>query len=491
MGILDQNIDYKESIPLWGQTRAAVEGKGKVLTLAMNGTLASPLYRETPSNYDIVRQRKFNYWNRAKYFNATGRTADAYAGMVWSKPAVKEWSPQMYFLDKTADGSNSIREVMQKVTDEVIVTGRFGQLADAGVTDGQTIAEQESNNPIMVNYHPEQIYYVREDGNTLKEVRLHESYEYKIDEFDYETRPQIRRLVMIDGEYHNQVWRIDSSNNAQSSSNLYSDIIPKASKKSFPFIPFQFYGAEDNTPRIGTIPLFDLGSQNLGHYTLDADNRDNLHYHGQGMTNIFTSMDSTEFDAANPNGLDVGAKGRNMLDQGDRVEILQLESTGAIAAEMLRDEQRMIMLGAQVVTETSSTATLGAKEMEFGASTSTLKRISQNISAGVGNILTWMQMFKGINTPISYTLNTEFVTDDMTPEQITAHMTSVQMGMLPPSSFNETARKAGFTKDTDDEIKQKLEDEAFNAGGTSEEQAALEAENDALKQELADLKAGN
>ncbi len=493
MGILDKNKDYEQALPLWTQTRAAVEGKNAVLELAMGGGLCSPLYRTTKTNHEQVRLRKFNYWNRAKYFNATGRTSDAYGGMIWSKPPAPEWSPQMSFLDETADGSNSIREVAQKVTDDMIDVGRYGMLADMGSTDGQTMAEQEANNPRAIGYISDQIYYWREDGNTLQEVRLTESYQEKVkdNDFDYETKTQVRRLIMIDGVYHNQVWRgKEGSNSKDKVYSMVSDATPKASGKLFNLIPFQFFGADDNSPAIGSIPMFDLGSQNLGHYTLDADNRDNLHYHGQGMTNIFTSMDTTEFDENNPNGLDVGAKGRNLLKQDDKVEILQIEATGAIPAEMLRDEQRMIMLGAQVVTDTSSTATLGAKEMEFGASTSTLKRISQNATSGLNQVLEWMQLFKGIATPISYTLNTEFVTDDMTPEQVNAHIVAVQQGMLPPSSFGDTARKAGFTKLTNDEIKTAIEDEAFVPGGTTEEQATLEAEIERLKEENAALKAG-
>jgi hypothetical protein len=491
MGILDSNEEYKLALPLWKQTRAAIVGKGEVLALAMDGGLCSPLYRETKTNYEMVRKRKFNYWNRAKYFNATGRTADAYGGMIWSKPAVPEWSPQMDFLNDTADGSNSLREVMQGVTDHVLATGRFGQLADTGSAEGQTMLEQERNNPRMIGYNEKQIYYVRESGDTLQEVRLHESYEEQTGEFDFEEKHQVRRLILIDGIYHNQIWRGNSKSSGGESYSLHDDITPKANGNTFKFIPFQFYGAEDNTPKIGGIPLFDLGSQNLGHFILDADNRENLHYHAQGMTNIFSSMETEEFDLANPNGLDVGAKGRNMLNQGDRVEILQLEATGALAAEMGRDEQRMIMLGAQVVQDASSNVTLGAKQMEFGASTSTLKRISENITAGAKNVLTWMQMFKGVTTPISYTLNTEFVTDSMTPEMVSAHMAAIQMGELPPSTFNETARKAGLTKLNDEEIKQAKENEAFTPAGTTEEQATIQAENEALKQELADLKAGS
>ena len=59
--------------------------------------------------------------------------------------------------------------------------------------------------------------------------------------------------------------------------------------------------------------MYDLADYNIGHFILDCDNRENLHYHGQGMTNVYTGMSSETFQDANPDGLDVGAKGVNQL----------------------------------------------------------------------------------------------------------------------------------------------------------------------------------
>jgi hypothetical protein len=81
----------------------------------------------------------------------------------------------------------------------------------------------------------------------------------------------------------------------------------------------------------------------------------------------------------------------------------------------------------------------------------------------------------GVNGDISYRLNTEFITDEMSPEKLTAHMTLVQMGMLPMSTLNESARKAGLTKKTDEELEQELGEQAFNVSGMTQEQATAMA----------------
>ncbi|MCP4928871.1 MAG: DUF4055 domain-containing protein, partial [Gammaproteobacteria bacterium] len=175
----------------------------------------------------------------------------------------------------------------------------------------------------------------------------------------------------------------------------------------------------------------------------DAENRDNLHYHGQGMTVVYTDMDSTDFRMANPAGLDVGAKGLNQLQQGDKVEILQLQATGAISAAMQEDESRMVQLGAQVVTSSNTIETLGAKRIDANATTSVLKRISINCTEGIEQLLNWCAGFLGINEEQLYKLNTEFITDSMDAQMIQQLFQLVQGGKLPDSVIYETARKEG------------------------------------------------
>ena len=179
----------------------------------------------------------------------------------------------------------------------------------------------------------------------------------------------------------------------------------------------------------------------------------------------------------------------NMLEQGGKVDIMQIEATGAIPAEMLRDEDRMVMAGAQLVTDNSANETLGAKRIDANASMSALKRISYNISDGIKQLLTWTSLFLGVENESFYKLNSDFITDDLTPEMINAHMALVQGNILPAVTLNETARKAQLTDLSNEDIAQALNDQQLLTGGTSEEQASMQAENDALKEEIAMLKA--
>ena len=474
MSIRTIHDQYTNALPLWDQTQAAIGGKAAILKMMF--CLTDPMYRFTEDNREELTLRKAMYWKRARYFNATGRTHDSNDGMIHAKKAEVELPTALDYLKRDATGSgDSLRVLSQKITQDLGGVGRYGCLVDTN-QDGVTSKAQEESgekSPYIVPYSAWQIFHWRVDGG-IQEVRLFETYQEKLDEYNYVSKEQIRRLVLIDGVYHNQVFR---------GGDMVESVTPIMNGSTMKYIPFQFFGADDNSADVGSITLFDLGSQNLGHFTLDADNRDNLHYHGQGMTNIYTD-DAALMNTNNPNGLDVGAKGKNVFSKDDRVEILQIEATGAIATEMLRDEQRMVMLGAQLVQNVSTNQTLGAKEIEANATTSVLKRISENASEGIEQLLTWCAGFLGNTEEIKYRLNTEFVTDSMTPEMLAQHYAAVQAGYLPMTTYFESARRAGLTKGDDEELIKDLGEQSMGIQGTTEEMAKLIAENEALKEQL-------
>lgn len=460
------------------KVRAIIRGKDALLE--MQDCLCQPQYSQTN---EVARQRKIAYFSRGQLFPATARTDVSLTGMIWSKEPVSELAPQLEYLTDNADGEGcGLRDVMQDVSDDVIPLGRYFVLVDMPMQDTDesgnpippTRAQQENGQfaPRLIQYKPEQVFYTRTGGNkcSLQEVRLSEVVSVQNDksQFDWEDKIYTRRLVLIDGIYHNQ--RFDESDK------IISDVIPIANGSPLNYIPGVIFGSDANTAEISKIPLLDLANLNEGHFMLDCDNRENLHFHGQGMTNVYTSMSGEEFNELNPNGLDVGAKGKNMLGTDDRVEILQIAATGAIAEEMMRDEKRMIASGAQLVQNTNTNVTLGAKEMEFGASTSSLKRSAHNLTSGANTLLMYVSDFLNVSQVSTYTLNSDFVTDDMSPQMIAEHLKSVQAGVMPRESYYQTARDVGFTNEDDETLKQQLEDESLDfADGMSEQDAISKA----------------
>ena len=508
MALNEKDSNYIEQYELREQTRAAIAGKYEVLKII--SCLPGPQYKKFFSFDGMSKEaqaqamhcntqnslRVDSYWSRGRWFPATGRTYETLGGMVWSKEPEQDIQPKLEYLVDNADGTGcGLREVAQKAVDRVIADARYGILVDmpaapvdfSGDRVQLTRAQNESGDfsPKWIQYNADNIIYFRNSGNScgVDEIRLIEVKLEPKGEFDYEEKTYIRRLVMIDGIYHNQLWTDKNE--------MDSDFTPVANGSNLTEIPFQFFGADDNSAEYSKLPLYDLAQQNFGHFVLDCDDRDNLHFHGQGMTVVSTDMSKDEFDDMNPNGLDVGARGMNMLDATGSVNVIQIEATGAISTKISSDEDRMIMSGAQLVTDNSANETLGAKRIDANASMSALKRISYNVSDGFKQLFTWTSQFLGETNESFYKLNDEFITDDLTPEMINAHLALVQGGILPAISLNQTARKAKLTDKSDEDIAEALNDQQLLTGGTSEEQASVQAQLDAALEEIAALKASD
>ncbi len=492
--ILHKCDSFTQRLTDWEQTRAAIKGKNEVVKIIT--LLPSPLYNNytsclnsnDPIAFEVYKQQQTTnrlrmeaYWARGRYYNASGRTHTSLNGMLWSKQPEVELNSQIQYIESSANGGNvSLNDFVRDLSSEDLEVGRGGVLVDMPQMEGRpTIAEVENGfSARFVGYKAESIFYWRLNPitNKLEEVRLFEIKEVKVDNFNYEVKQYVRRLVLIDGVYINELY--------DDGCKLIQSTQPRANGRALNYIPFQFFGAVSNTPDIDNPPLYDLAQVNLGHFVLDCDNRDNLHYHGQGMTNIYTDMTPQEFMQKNPAGLDVGAKGRNMFSQGDKVEVLQIAATGAIAEEMMRDEKRMVSLGAQLVQDVNTNVTLGAKEMEFGASVSQLKQISYNISEGITRCLNWADVFMGgAGEGNEFKLNTDFVTDNLTPEMLNHYFAAVQGGVIPKSIYYEALRGVGATTLDNDEITELAAQEGADLQGESEELARLRAENEALREQ--------
>ena len=490
------------------QTRAAIAGKYEVLKIRT--CLPGPQYKTFPSYSGMTPEaqaqanrcnaqntlRVASYWSRGRWFPATGRTYETLGGMIWSKEPESDIQPKLEYLIDNADGTGcGLREVAQKTTDRVIADARYGILVDMPAAplnaNGDRVQLTRAQNedpafmPKWIQYNADSIIYTRNAGkaNSVDEIRLTEihSIQSTKDSKQWEDKIYIRRLIIVDGVYYNELW--------DDKENLIGRVAPVADGKNLTEIPFQFFGADDNSPEYSKLPLYDLANSNLGHFVLDCDNRDNLHYHGQGMTVVSTDMDKEAFDEMNPNGLDVGARGMNMLEQGGKVEIIQIASTGAIPAEMIRDEDRMVMSGAQIVKPGGSTETATSKRIDANASMSTLKRMSYNVGDGFTQLFVWTAKFLGEVSTSTYKPNTDFITDDLTPEMINAHIALVQGNILPAITLNETARKAQLTDLSNEDIAIELSNQSLLTEGTSEEQAGLQAQLDAALEEIAALKA--
>lgn len=474
--------EYDDNLDKFALVRACLRGKKEVVSLG-EGIMPSPDYKVvnyvgentygekvTYSNESEIAQRKIAYWARARWLPATKKTQQALDGLIHSHAHDIEVDEKLEFL--------RVDDAVKKITSNVTAFGEYGVLVTTDGSLGTNAGERDRNltNIKWVHYAPEDIIYKRFKGEKLVEVRLMERVEEKDGEYNYKHVKAIRRLVIgEDGKYYNQLAK-EYGDTEEDKAQWSEPVLIGGSASDE--ITFFLFGADHNGGVCDYIPLFDIAQLNAGHLRLDADNRDNLHYHGQGMTNIYTDMDPEQMMERNPAGMDCGASGRNVFMQGDRVEILQIDATGAIPAEIERDERRIVMAGAQLATTGADSKTLGGKQMDAASTMAPQKRVAVNCSDGIEQLLRWTYKFAGITGEPKYRLNTNFVSDSMTFQDVAAAFQAVLAGKLPDEILFDVARKAGYTKLEDDEIMEKVRDGALT-GGMTEEQARLLAQQEA------------
>ncbi len=149
---------------------------------------------------------------------------------------------------------------------------------------------------------------------------------------------------------------------------------------------------------------------------------------------------------------------------------------------MLRDEQRMVMLGAQVVMDKAASQTATGAVIESNASSSQLKRLAHNTGMGLTQNFKWCAMMKGVSQTeidkIFVHMNTKFSTDELDATDLQAVFAGVQGSYLPIEVYREAVRKAGVTDKTDEEMDELLQGEMD--GGESQALAELRVMVDQL-----------
>lgn len=114
---------YDEYAPVWRKCRDAAGGQRKVH--AGKELYLPKLHGQTAEGYA-------DYLKRALFFNATGRTVDGFAGVMFRKagtvklPSVmdKEWRKDINMSGRSLEGF--VREIVE----DVLIVGRAGVLAD-------------------------------------------------------------------------------------------------------------------------------------------------------------------------------------------------------------------------------------------------------------------------------------------------------------------------------------------------------------------------
>jgi hypothetical protein len=458
------NAAYSQNVKKWELMRDVLD----VDKVKAKGTR----YLPQPSPEDASDENKLRYAQyveRAQFLGVTGRTIEGLVGAIFRRSPQCELPASLDYLKENADGSgNSLEQLSKMICGESLTVGRGGLLSDYPSADEGLSAEDVARIGLsarIAHYPTESIINWRTRNisgqQMLDMVVLCEVVDEWKDEFASDKTTQYRVLIMRDGVYHQELY--------DDAGQLKNTFTPRNSKGAlWTYIPFQFYGAKDNTPNIATPPLYALANLNIGWYRNSADLEESTFICGQPSLFVTSDMSAAEFKAANPNGVRIGSRTGHLLGATGSATMLQAAENNLANKGMKDKEEQMLQIGARLVGQgNTSNETAQAARIRAGSEVSVLSTLVLNAGEAIEWALTWCGEFMGATDGIEFKINTEFFDDPLDAQQITALMGLRDSGVISQGVFREKLRKGGIIDPsmTDEEIDAEIAAEGLLLGG--------------------------
>ena len=434
MPIEDFHPEYTKYFTQWRLMRDVVEGQD-----AVHGAGVRYLPRlggQDNDEYD-------SYKARAVFYGATGRTVDGLTGMIFRKPPTVEDGGMGDFIDDVTLDNDSLRSFAENITKEVMMVGRCGVLVEYPIsnTEGLIQAEAERLNmqPYFTKYKAEDVLNWRtervDNKVVLSEVRLHEVIEVQTDEFDYESVKQLRVLDLFDGLYRVRLYQ-----EVKGDYELIAEFFPIANGANMTFIPFVFFSAEGTQASAMKPPLVDLAYVNISHYQTTADLEHGAHFTGL-PTAVITGFTKEDVDKGDYTIGSARAWGFTNPDADAKFLEFTGQGLGALVERMESKQAQMASLGAQMLSgdtrRNESTETAGMRHM---GENSILANIAQSITEGLNTCLEYAGLWLGVE-PATTELNRDFSPTPMTPQMLTALVSTWQTGVISMESLFENLKR--------------------------------------------------
>ncbi len=453
---------YDEYALKWARCRAACIGQSAVHSAGEK--FLPKLSGQTDDDYDA-------YKLRATYFNAAGRTLDGLLGMIFRKPIeVTVPASLQAVIDDIDLAGTPLEGLAMQVVHDVIQAGRIGLLVEYPTVSQQPISAAGASalnlRPYVSTYAAESILDWKEKriNNVMQPVmiKLMETHETKVNEFTYETEPQIRALLLIDGVYLQEIYRKQGQKKEWV---LVETIAPLMNNAPIGFIPFWAFGAKENCLELQQPPIEPLADLNLAHYRVNADYERGCHFAGL-PTPILAGFTFGENEVVR-----IGSSGAiTSADPNAKWGFLEFtgQGLGALLENLKLKEAQMAAIGARFLAPDKAGVEAAATLlMRSNGETSVLASMANLVSQNLQDMFEFIAAWAGVTGEISVKLSTDFLPVTMSSQDLDSLIKSWQAGAIPKAElFNALKRGEVLTeKITYDEYSEALDAEKENLLG--------------------------
>jgi hypothetical protein len=447
------HVDYQNKFDAWSTLRDCYDGESTVKA-AGEQYLPKLAAHKLPEEYET-------YKRRAYFYNAVRRTHQGLMGSLFRKPVETTFPASLKSklnLDRVTQDAQTFSAFCRTLGHEVLLTGRFGILADFKGDNWQS--------PYLAPYIAENIFawrqVVHKDRFVVDRVVLLEQ-EPVAGVYGFTTQLLVRVL------------RLDPDPNAPGEM-LYSqtEIRPATVPQDQPlpmikqipigvrggrvlrYIPFVFLNATHTRPDIGPAPLEDIASINISHYMSTAHLEHGRFY--AGMPTYWTSGDTGTTmpglpdGVANPNPMAVGPSYLWELPKDSKAGLLEFTGHGLTFLENAVDSKQLQMqsLGGRLISSTRRAAAVSSEAWQLleTGDEATLMDVACTSDYAVAQALAYLGDIMG-EVPdvekhgILVEFNKEFVRSELTGRELRALQALRERGHIPENVMYYALREVG------------------------------------------------
>ena len=441
----------------------AFMAKWEVVRDVMNSNVFK--YIRNVDKRDIERNER--YKKDAQFTNFTSRTQMGLVGAVFRKELVMNLPSEIKYAELDATGFKmSMSKLAQKITGEVLLTGRYGLLVDYPASEDGLTAKEVADKDLkarIYTYSAEsiinwQVKNINGSPKLLLVVLKENVEELAEDGFSWIESFQYRVLRMSGGIYTQDIYDGDEE--------LVSTVLPKkASGEVWDHIPFVFIGSQDNDESCDLVPLYDLAALNIGHLKNSADYEESIFLVGQPTLVLGTEMSTEQFKEANPGGVLFGSRRGLNLGVSGHASLLQASPNQLADAAMKRKEEQAVMMGARLLSSGADRETALAARMRHSGETSVLSTISHNVEEALRQCCQFLLAFMSVKSSdevIALTVNDHFFDENIDPNSLMAQIQLVNASIIAKTDVRQYLRQVGVVAETrtDDMIDSDISEDA-------------------------------
>jgi hypothetical protein len=393
------------------------------------------------------------YKERAVFFNMTARTVNAQVGTIFQRPPKVEGLPKALEdkFDHITYTGISFGAFLTEIVDALVGIGRYGVLVDmAADGKGDPYLRGYDTENILdwqlgeVNGRKVPIQIVLREFEEINERKVGAMRKWKIifrvlsldtvDQFGAEITPTYRQYV----------YSCDSQT-ADLTEMTPEVVTPTYRGTPFDYIPFQFFGAKDNQPKVDRPPAADIASLNLAHYRSYAHLEHGRFFCAMPIYYVQSQPGNEKAEYT------LGPSRVWEVAQGEKPGILEFHGTGLLTLEnsCQQKEAQIAAIGGRLMGGNAKTGSESDDQAKIKESNerALLLKIVQNVNEGMSNCLNWWAGWQDQTGKVSVDLNTSFLFDNLGARELRAAHQMYAEGVIPITGLHHYLMKAEVLPD--------------------------------------------